>query len=191
MKESIIGRHMIPGSAVAALALVLLQFGAIRLAPSALVVRIAVPATIAGVPLVLWPHRRRIGVWVMFVGLAANLAVMLANGGLMPIERSSVVAAVGPERAARYVDGAWMRGSKDVLVEAGGGRAVALGDSIVVPARGRGIVASPGDVVILAGVLLLAGEASIGWQRAERRRRRNEHESAPASGARGSATTPQ
>jgi hypothetical protein len=190
MKESSIGRHIIPASAVAALALVLLQFGAIRLAPSALVVRIVVPATIAGVPLVLWPHRRRIGVWVMFVGLAANLAVVLANGGLMPIDRSTVVAAVGTERAANYADGAWMSGSKDVLVGVGSGRAVALGDSIVVPARGRGIVASPGDVVILAGVLVLAAEASIGWQRDERRRRR-QRESAPPSGARGSATTPQ
>ncbi|MBF6600604.1 MAG: DUF5317 family protein [Dehalococcoidia bacterium] len=173
--------------------------------------RIVVPATIAAVPVVLWPHRRHAGVWVIFVGMAANLAVVLANGGLMPIERQSVVAAAGAQRAERYAAGAWINGSKDVLVTRSTGRAVALGDSLVVGATGRGIVASPGDVVILVGLLVLAGEAAVGW-----RRRRNPeggaprgprlHEAGrtparparpqdpqprPASGARGSATTPQ
>lgn len=152
--------------------------------------RIAVPATIAAVPLVLWPHRRHLGVWVIFVGMMANLAVVLANGGLMPIERPSVAAAVGADRAETYAPGAWIHGSKDVLVMAHGGRGVALGDSIVVPLGGRGIIASPGDVVILAGVLVLAAEASVAWQRGERRRGRAERD-APPSGARGRATTPQ
>ena len=148
-----------------ALALVAAQFGAIRFAPSALAVRIALPATIAAVPLALWPLRNRLGTWLMFVGLAANLAVILANGGLMPIERGTIAAAAGEERAARYRPGEWISGSKDVLVGPGSGHAVALGDSIVVHVGGGGFVASPGDIIVWAGLVLLAGEASLAWQR--------------------------
>jgi hypothetical protein len=164
-------------SAAAALLLVGVQFAAIRFAPTAGIVRVVLPLTIAAVPVALWPHRRHLGVWVMFVGLAANLAAILANGGLMPIERSSVVDAVGETRAARYEPGAWISGSKDVLVTPGHGRAVALGDSLVVHIGRGGFVASPGDLVVWTGLILLAGEASLGWQR------RLRGSSAPESGS--------
>ena len=164
----------------------------IRFSPFELAVRIVVPATIAAVPLALWPFRGRAGTWVIFVGLAANLAVILANGGLMPIERGSIAAAVGSDRAAAYELGSWVRGSKDVLTTRGTGHAVVLGDSIVVRVGGgRGIVASPGDAVILAGVMILAAEASFSWQRA-RRQPPGERPSAPLrEGAQGGAATPQ
>jgi hypothetical protein len=96
---------------------------------------------------------------------------MLANGGLMPIERHTVVSAVGEAHAARYVTGAWMRGSKDVLLAPGSGHLVALGDGIVIRAGGGGIVASPGDLVVWAGLAVLAGEASLAWQRRSRDQR--------------------
>ena len=189
-RRDTISLYKLAVSALAALTLVIVQFTVIRFSPWDLAVRIAVPATIAGAPLALWPHRRRLGTWVIFVGLAANLAAVIANGGLMPIERTSVAAALGAGRADRYALGAWIPGSKDVLVTRASGRAVALGDSIVVRAGRRGIVASPGDVVILAGVLLLVGEASVGWQRAHRRAAAA-RERGPREGAQGSATTPQ
>ena len=154
-----------------ALCLVMLQFGAIRLSPSALPVRIIVPATIAAAPVALWHYRRRIGVWVMFVGLAANLCVIVANGGLMPMERPTLVSAIGYERADAYATGAWIAGSKDVLVERPSGRFVALGDGVVVHVGANGFVASPGDIVIWSGLLILAAEASIAWQLARRRAR--------------------
>jgi hypothetical protein len=134
-----------------------LQLIAVRFSPSELLVRIILPLTIIAVPAALWPHRRHIGVWIMYVGLAANLAAILANGGLMPIRRETVEDAVGVERAAAYRTGEWIRGSKDVLVEHR--RATALGDSVVVRLGGGGMVVSPGDIVILAGVLVLAAEA--------------------------------
>ena len=87
-------------SAVLAVALLGIQFAAIRFAPSEPIVRVVLPATIALVPLALWVHRGHVGVWVIFVGLAANLCAILANGGLMPIERSTV-AAGGRRRAGR------------------------------------------------------------------------------------------
>lgn len=148
-------------SAGLAVALMLTQVAVIRLSPSGMAVRVALPATIAAVPVALWPHRRRLGVTVALVGLTTNLAVILANGGLMPIERTSVVSAIGPTRAGRYAPGSWMSGSKDVLVEDGQGRAAVLGDSIVVHLGPGGLVASPGDVVIVAGLLLIAAEAGI------------------------------
>jgi len=182
-------------SALAAFGLVAAQFGAIRFAPDEMVVRVVLPATVAGVPLALWSLRHRAGVWIMFVGLAANLAAILANGGLMPIERHTVVEAVGETRSERYAPGAWIRGSKDVLVAPGSGRLLWLGDQIVVGSLHGGFVASPGDVVVWAGVLVLAGEVSWTWQR---RRARvpvapdAAHEAttaAPSEGAEGGAFT--
>jgi hypothetical protein len=175
-------------SATFAVALLVVQVAAIRLSPSALAVRIVLPATLALVPVALWPHRARIGVWVIFVGLAANLSTILSNGGLMPIEDGTVAQAIGAERAAEYEVGAWIRGSKDVLVPDGGGRLTALGDSIIIRAGSGGIAASPGDVVVWAGVLVLAGEASIAWQR--RQRPLDERPAPSRARADGSATTP-
>jgi hypothetical protein len=144
------------------------QAAAIRFAPSELAVRAILPITIALVPVALWPHRGRLGVWIIFVGLLANLAAVVANGGLMPIERHTIVDAIGTERAAEYEPGAWIRGSKDILVHEGQGRLTALGDSIVIRFGGGGAAASPGDIVVFAGLLVLAGEFSLAWHRRER-----------------------
>ena len=159
-------------SAAFALSLAAVQLATIRLSPSDVPVRIVLPATIALAPLALWPHRAHLGVWVMFVGLAANLAAIAANGGLMPIERDTVAQAVGVERAAAYADGAWIEGSKDRLVAPGDGRALALGDAIVVPVGGGGLVVSAGDIVIGAGLVFLAAEAAaLAWLRPRRPQR--------------------
>ena len=139
-----------------------IQLAVIALSPWELLVRLTLPLTIAGVPIALWPHRRHLGLWVMFVGLVANLAVVLANGGLMPIERSTVASAAGEARAAQYPSGGgWMRGSKDVLTDAASARGIALGDSIVIRVGRGGLVASPGDIVIWAGLVILAAEVSV------------------------------
>jgi hypothetical protein len=166
-----IARNRIALSATVALCLVMVQFGVVRLSPWSAAVRVALPATIALAPVALWPYRRRLGVWVIFVGLAANLCVIVANGGLMPMERSTLVSAVGAERADTFTTGEWISGSKDVLVESSEGQLVALGDSIIVRVGGGGFVVSPGDVVIWAGLLVLAAEASLVWQRASRKSR--------------------
>lgn len=162
-----------------ALTLLCAQALAVRFAPSGVWVRVALPLTIALVPLALWPQRRFMGVWVMFVGLAANLAAILANGGLMPIRYHTVVDAVGAERAATYETGAWIRGSKDVLLAPGDGRLVPLGDAIIVRHGWGGFAVSAGDLVILAGIGALAAQASWEWQTGRHRR---EREAQPAEG---------
>lgn len=150
-------------SASAALALAIVQFAALRFSNSELLVRIVLPATIAAVPAALWVYRDRLGVWIICVGAAANLAAILANGGLMPIRHETVVQAVGVERAAEYQVGSWIEGSKDVLVADDGGRLTALGDQIVLSAGGAGMAVSPGDIVIWVGLLTLIGEFSWAW----------------------------
>jgi len=172
-------------SAALALGLVAAQVAVIRLAGSGLAVRIVLPLTVAAVPFALWPHRRHAGVWVMYVGLAANLVAMLTNGGLMPIRRETVVAAVGEERALAYRTGAWMAGSKDVLLASGDGRAVALGDQVIIPLGRGGLVASPGDLVVWSGIAILAGELSWGWQRRRRARQETEQRQRIVTRARG------
>lgn len=179
-------------SASFAVGLVMLQLAVIRFAGSSLAVRVVLPATVAAVPVALWPHRRHAGVWVMYVGLAANVAAILSNGGLMPIERSTVVSAVGRERALTYHAGDWIPGSKDVLLPDGGGHAAALGDRIIIRLGHGGIVASPGDLVVWAGILILAGELSWAWQRrrsAARRPAATPPAPAFADGAEGGAAT--
>lgn len=176
-------------SASLAVALLAVQFAAIRLAPSDAPLRVVLPLTIALVPVALWPHRAHLGVWIIFVGLAANLAAVVANGGLMPIEQDTVIEAVGAERAAGYTPGAWIEGSKDVLLAPGQGRLVPLGDSILIRVGGRGVAASPGDMVVWAGLIALVAEASLAWQK----RLRNSGEISAHAGtsrADGSATTP-
>ena len=168
------------------MSLLAVQFLAIEFVTSDIALRFILPVTIGLAPLALWAHRRLLGVWVIFVGLAANLVVIAANGGLMPIEQATVIEAVGIERASAYEPGAWIPGSKDVLVEPGEGRLVALGDSIVIRAGGSGIAASPGDFVVWAGLLVLAGEASLAWQRRARPAAQRE---AILPRAEGSATT--
>ena len=161
MAHSGTSRAKVLGASLA-LALVTTQLLTIRLASSEWPVRVVLPLTIAMAPLALWPYRARLGTWVMGVGLAANLAAILANDGLMPIEQRTVVAAVGAERAAEYETGAWIAGSKDMLVAAGEGNLAFLGDVIIVRAGPAGMAASAGDVVIAAGAALLVFEAALG-----------------------------
>jgi hypothetical protein len=154
-------------SACLAGALLVAQMALLRWAPSEAWVRVGLPVTVALVPAALWMHRRHLGVWIMFVGFAANLSAIAANGGLMPIERATVISAIGEERAAEYEAGRWLPGSKDVLVD-GEGRLSALGDAIIIRLGGRGVAASAGDIVVWCGLLVLAAEASVAWQRRAR-----------------------
>lgn len=155
-------------SATFAASLLVAQMAVLRFAPSEAWVRIALPLTVGLVPAALWMHRRYMGVWIMFVGFAANLAAILGNGGLMPIERATVVEAIGEQRAAQHETGRWLPGSKDVLVD-GGGHFVVLGDAIIIRLGDRGVAASAGDLVVWCGLLVLAGETSLAWQRRARR----------------------
>lgn len=126
-----------------------------------LLVRVVLPASIFLALTVLWIWRRYLGVWCISVGLAANLVVVVCNGGLIPMEHSTLVSAVGQERADQYQVNSWLTGSKDVLVADGQGKFLFLGDQIIITPFGMvGFVASPGDIVVLSGFVLFLLEIS-------------------------------
>jgi hypothetical protein len=105
----------------------------------------------------------------------------------MPIEHSTAINAIGAARAADYTVGEWIPHSKDVLVADDEGRMTGLGDQIIIRVGSGGMVVSPGDMVVWAGLLVLAAEGSIAWQRRSREQRETAGLTQPA--AEGGAAT--
>ena len=98
------------------------------------------------------------GIQVILIGLFLNLAVMLANGGLMPIEPSAVRAVGGVELSELH-PGDHVPGTKNRLLPASDARAALLSDRYVVPMPGPfGAVVSIGDLFIAAGLLITYAE---------------------------------
>lgn len=104
----------------------------------------------------VWRNRRQPGILVVGLGVACNLLVILANGGLMPIT---------PETLARINPGTpldgWPLGShygysKDIILAKGATRLWFLSDVLVLPPPFPWPTAfSVGDLVIAAGIILL------------------------------------
>jgi hypothetical protein len=118
-------------------------------------------------------NRRAPAALLMFIGLAMNLVVVGLNGG-MPVSADAIRAAGG--ESFQVADGRHhLATDEDVLV--------VLGDTIPVP--GLGVVLSPGDVVLYAGVAWFVVAVMLGRFRENRRppprvfqRYRGKHESA-------------
>jgi hypothetical protein len=92
----------------------------------------------------------------MFVGLMLNLLVIVANGGLMPVEQHAVDA-VGKHDGAQLTIGEHIPGSKNVLLDRSDVRLRELSDVILLPVPEpykRAI--SLGDVLIVAGIVTAA-----------------------------------
>ena len=103
---------------------------------------------------VVWANRGLAGMPILAVGLVLNLAVMAANGGLMPVSRETVLAAGVSTAETVPAEGARLPRSKDVLLSAERTRLWVLSDAIVLPppvAR----VCSLGDIAIALGAFLL------------------------------------
>ncbi len=108
------------------------------------------------------------GIRLILVGLLLNLTVMLANGGLMPVE-APAVEAVGRHQVGDLQIGAHIPGSKNVLLNPQDVRLRELSDILVVPIPGPFTRAvSVGDLFVLAGVVITFGEVvrrSEAWKR--------------------------
>lgn len=85
-------------------------------------------------------NRRVPAALLMFAGLAMNLTVVAANGG-MPVTAEAIRASGG--QSFEVADGRHHLATEDDVL-------VVLGDTIPVP--GLGVVLSPGDVVLYAGI---------------------------------------
>ncbi len=83
--------------------------------------------------------------WLALAGTALNAAVIAANGGRMPVS-ASVLRAVSRSLVLGGTTGPF-------YVLAGPGTALApLGDTLPLVAGGIGVILSPGDVVLAAGI---------------------------------------
>jgi hypothetical protein len=100
-------------------------------------------ATYALVALFLWCNRRLPGLWLVAVGAAANLAAIVANGGVMPASADALAAAGMPATlAGEYANSA--------VVQAP--RLAFLGDVFAIPENWPFTnVFSVGDLLIAAG----------------------------------------
>jgi len=112
---------------------------------------------IVTVPLLfwIWLNRRWTGVLIIGFGLGLNLLVMIANGGLMPIDPGTVLRAGLGSQLATTALGHALPDSKDILLSTASTHLAILRDWIVVggfPIFGR--VVSPGDLVLFGGLLV-------------------------------------
>ncbi len=98
------------------------------------------------------------GIRLVLMGLLLNLAVMVANGGLMPVE-GPAVEAVGARELDSLDVGSPIPGSKNVLLAPEQIRLRALSDVLVLPLPEPFTRAmSGGDMFVVVGVLVAYGE---------------------------------
>ena len=92
------------------------------------------------------------GFRLITVGLAANLAVMLANGGLMPVAPESIRSA-GHREGQELVIGSRATGGKGIILPIEQTRLAFLSDTIIVPMYPRPKLVSIGDIVAFGGLV--------------------------------------
>lgn len=110
--------------------------------------------TMCSLVVFLWLNRRVSGIPVLMAGLMLNLAVIVANGGWMPVDPQALIATGQSERAALLVHAG--RAANCVLMSETS-HLNFLGDRIVISSLGTlGSAFSIGDLVTLAGEAVLA-----------------------------------
>jgi hypothetical protein len=109
-----------------------------------------------------WLNRRIPGIAILAAGLTANLLVITANGGFMPISPETASRLVS-EKALESLEIGSRFGWKDVLLLPENTRLFFLSDFLLLPERFPYQVAfSPGDVLVAIGAfwLMAAGPGS-------------------------------
>jgi hypothetical protein len=115
----------------------------------------------------LWLNRSYHGLWLLAVGAALNLLVMIDNGGLMPISPATLHA-IGYAAPARHLHGAVMW-SKDRVIGDGAAALAGLDDRIIWAMAGTHVACSIGDILVLMGCLVTVGEEVWRARRGENR----------------------
>jgi hypothetical protein len=108
-----------------------------------------------------WLNRRVPGIVLLGAGLLANLLVIIANNGFMPISPETASRLVPEETLASFEIGERF-GWKDVLLLPENTHLVFLSDHLLLPEWSPYQVAfSPGDVMIAAGAFWLMAVSPI------------------------------
>ena len=103
----------------------------------------------------VWLNRRYRGLWLLALGAGLNLAVMAANGGLMPVAPTALQA-MGDRQRHRI--GATLPMSKDGALPDSAARLAPLDDRLVFRLGALHMACSIGDLLVLAGCLVTLGE---------------------------------
>jgi len=107
-------------------------------------------------------NRRIPGMALLGIGLVLNLAVILANGGYMPVTPETMQR-IGQTNAAEIEPGTRVAGCKDIVLPKGQTRLWVLSDIIVLPPSLHIPWAfSVGDVLIVAGMFLTVQWVMLG-----------------------------
>ena len=103
-----------------------------------------------------WFNRRLAGIWLLALGLALNLAVIVANGGFMPISPQTASRLASPAVVASLQLGERFGYGKDVLLLPERTNLVWLSDRFLPPSWSAYQVAfSAGDILIAGGAFWL------------------------------------
>ena len=111
----------------------------------------------------VWLNRRLVGIQIVGLGVLCNLAVILTNGGFMPISPETLVRINPGSTLDHWTVGFHYGYSKDVILIAQDTVLQVLSDMLVLPPPFPWPTAfSAGDLMIAAGIIvLLQGPVSI------------------------------
>ena len=119
-----------------------------------------------------WTNRNLAGMWLLMAGLVLNLAVILANGGFMPISPATAARLIPADAVEAMHVGSRFGFGKDVLLLPEDTRLAWLSDRFLLPAWFFYHVAfSLGDIFIASGIFWLLLRQGIPIRLLERSKR--------------------
>jgi len=117
----------------------------------------------------VWLNRRLRGMWLIGLGLILNFAVIVANGGFMPITPEALIATGQENLAPGLQAGAHVRGTKDIVLPRTDTRLYWLSDIFILPPPfPLPSVFSLGDLLLAIGVFWLLQSAMMDTDTADR-----------------------
>lgn len=101
---------------------------------------------------------RWLGLRLLGIGIALNFIVIVANGGLMPLNLDAVPDDRVSSAPETYQPGNWVRGTKSIVLDREQTRLRWLSDTFKLPADtlGRPMIFSLGDIFIALGLVIMA-----------------------------------